>query len=48
MLLEDGAGPFPDPAHLTLSSEFVAVRGHGDGMPMVEAYIGTLEVCEEL
>ena len=48
MLFKRRASPFPNPAHFALTSDLVAVCGHGHGMPMLETNIGTLEIDEEL
>lgn len=42
------AGPLPDATELALSRETTAIGRHGDGMPMLEANIGAVEVHEEL
>lgn len=45
---ENSAGPFPDTAHLPLPGQAVAAMSHGDGVPVLESNIGTIEVGEQL
>lgn len=40
--------PLPEPAHVSLPAELVAVLGDGHGMPVLEADIGRFEVDEEI
>lgn len=42
------AGPLPHAAQLTLPSQLVATRSHGDWMPMPEPDIRALKVGEKL
>jgi hypothetical protein len=44
---QHGAGPFPDTAQLGLASQTIAATRHGDGVPMLEANIGAVEVGKE-
>lgn len=48
VLLQHSACPFPSAAHLTLTGQNVAMSGHRCGMPVLEAYIGALEIDEQL
>ncbi len=47
-LTQDGAGPLPDAAHLSLARKAIAAIGHGYRVPMVETDVGTIEVAEQL
>lgn len=45
---EDSAGPLPDAAHVTLPGKDVAVSSDWRGVPILESYIGTIEVDKQL
>lgn len=48
MLSENGACPFPDSSHLSLAGEPVTSGCDGDGVPVLESNVGTVEVDKEL
>jgi hypothetical protein len=48
MLDQRGAGPLPNAAHISLATELVSICGDCNRVPMLETYIRTLKVGEEL
>lgn len=48
MLLQHGAGPFPHSTQVSLPGEFASVLGDRNWVPVLETYVGSLEVDEEL
>lgn len=48
MLLQYSASPLPDTAQVILPAELVALIGHRDWVPVLEAHIGPLKVNEEI
>lgn len=47
-LPQRGAGPLPDTTHLALPAKPVPVCSHGDGVPVLEADVGTVQIDEEV
>jgi len=47
MLLQLRASPFPNTAQFSLTRKLVAVLGHRNRMPVLEAHVSTFEVDEE-
>lgn len=45
---EGGAGPFPEPADITLTSEATPFGSDWGGVPMLEADVSALQVDEEV